>query len=210
MDADFWHDRWKNNQLGFHQPAPNPLLVAHFGRLNLPAGAHVFVPLCGKSNDLGWLLQQGFKVTGAELSEIAINDLFTGLGLSPEITQEGPLRRYQAHDLTVYVGDIFDMNAAHLGRVNAIYDRAALVALPPDMRSRYAAHLGDITGNALQFVICFEYDQSEMTGPPFSISEAEVRRLYEGTYALSSVAKIDVEGGMKGMIPAQETVWYLR
>lgn len=210
MKADFWHERWETNQIGFHQDKPNPMLVEHFDRLALAGGARVFVPLCGKTLDIGWLRQRGCRVAGAELSEVAIRQLFEGLDLTPEITEAGGLTLFSAPGIDIWVGDIFDLTADRLGPVDAVHDRAALVALPPDMRPRYAAHVTAITARAPQLVISFEYDQSVMNGPPFSVDRDEVTRHYGGDYELTVLASHPVPGGLKGFCPADETVWLMR
>jgi thiopurine S-methyltransferase len=211
MDAEFWHERWNNNQIGFHQSDFNALMVAYFGALGLNPGARVFVPLCGKSRDIGWLLSQGYEVIANELSSRAIDQLFAELGVAPKVEDVGPLKHYTADGLIVFVGDIFEVTAGHLGRIDAVYDRAALVALPPDMRARYAAHLADITCTAPQFLLTFEYDQSVMEGPPFSVDQIEVTRVYGAHYGLSRLARAEVgDGGLKGVCPAVEVAWHLR
>lgn len=210
MDPDFWHERWNENRIGFHQTKPNQLLEAHLSALDLPRGDRVFVPLCGKTLDIAWLLAQGHHVAGAELSEIAIRGLFEELGVSPKITEAGRLKHFYAEHIDVFVGDIFDVTAESIGVIDAVFDRAALVALPPEMRVRYAAHLAMITQQAPQLLITFDYDQDAMPGPPFAVPDAEVHERYAGAYNLSKLASVDVEGGLKGMCPALETLWHLQ
>ena len=210
MDPDFWHLRWRENRIGFHQAAANAMLVKHIDALDLPAGARIFLPLCGKTNDIGWLMSQGHRVAGAELSRLAIDQLFQDLGLTPEITELGALTRFSAANIDIFVGDILALTADLLGPIDASYDRAALVALPRDMRARYADHMARITANAPQFLICFEYDQSLMTGPPFSVNADEVARVYAAQYRLTDHDAADVAGGLKGICPAIERVWLLR
>jgi len=210
MDPDFWHLRWRENRIGFHQAAANAMLVKHIGALDLQAGARIFLPLCGKTNDIGWLMSQGYRVAGAELSRLAIDQLFQDLGLTPEITELGALTRFSAANIDIFVGDILALTADLLGPIDASYDRAALVALPRDMRARYADHMARITANAPQFLICFEYDQSLMTGPPFSVNADEVARVYAAQYRLTDHDAADVAGGLKGICPAIERVWLLR
>lgn len=209
MDPEFWHQRWEKNELGFHQKDANPLMAAHFGVLGLKPGARMFVPLCGKTLDIAWLLTQGHAVAGCELSEIAVRDLFDGLGVKPTVTEEGALRRFSATSIDIFVGDFFDLTPQELGSIDAIYDRAALVALPAETRKRYAAHLGDITGTAPQFLITFDYDQSAMDGPPFSVPGDEVHALYDARYAVTELARVDVQGGLKGKCRADEIAWHL-
>jgi len=210
MEATFWHDRWESNQIAFHEGRPNPLLVAHIDALGLQPGARVFVPLCGKTADIPWLLSQGFRVAGAELSEIAIRQLFDDLGRDPLVTPADEIDHHATDDIDVFVGDIFELTQEHLGPVDAVYDRAALVALPADMRRRYARYLAAITGRAPQLVITYEYDQRTMDGPPFSVSEAELRDHYGADYEISGLFGEAVPGGLKGKYPARESLWHLR
>lgn len=210
MDAEFWHRKWANNEIAFHESAANPLLVKHFSALALEKGRRVFVPLCGKSLDIRWLLSNGCRVVGAELSRLAVEQLFSELGVEPAISSYGPVERFSTQDLDVFVGDIFDVTAELLGPVDAVYDRAALVALPEEMRGRYTAHLMQITAKAPQLLICFEYDQSLMAGPPFSISGEEVSRHYRETYALTLLDRVEIPGGFKGKLAATESVWLLK
>lgn len=119
MEEGFWHQRWREGAIGFHLSAPNPLLVAHFERLQLAAGSRVFVPLCGKTTDFSWLLANGYRVAGAELSVIAIDALFDELGVTPTIERAGALSRYSAPAIDIFVGNIFDLSAALLGPVDA-------------------------------------------------------------------------------------------
>src|SRR4051812_13524607 len=111
MDANFWHETWQRNQLGFHQKEANPYLVAHLKDLSLPKSARIFVPLCGKTLDIHWLLSRGHRVAGAELSKIAIEQLFSELGVKPTIIPIDKLTRYSAKDIDIFVGDIFDLTA---------------------------------------------------------------------------------------------------
>jgi len=208
MEHEFWHNRWESNEIGFHEGAPNPLLLRHAAALGLAPGARVFVPLCGKSRDVHWLLGQGFEVVGAELSRLAVEQLFAELGLAPQIADAGPLERFAAGRLTVFVGDIFDLDRHTLGEVRAVYDRAALVALPDAMRERYAAHLGAVTHHARQLLIALDYEPSLLVGPPFSVSEHEVRRLYGDAYHLTRLETQEVKGGLRGQ-PVNEVVWLL-
>jgi thiopurine S-methyltransferase len=209
MHHDFWHQRWQTNQIGFHLSVANPLLVKHFSSLNLPLGACVFLPLCGKTEDIPWLLSQGYKVAGAELSQVAIEDLFKRLQFTPIITQLNDLRHYSAPNIDIYVGDIFKLTADQLGKVDAVYDRAALVALPEDMRKQYTAHLMALTHTSPQLLICFEYDQTIHAGPPFSVVANEVNQHYAQAYTLELLESLEMADGLKGQYPATEQVWWL-
>jgi thiopurine S-methyltransferase len=209
MDASFWHKKWEQNDIAFHEGEANPLLVKYFTELSLAQGNRVFLPLCGKTLDIPWLLSNGYRVAGAELSKIAIEQLFAELGVEPTISGVGEMDRYSARNIDIFVGDIFDLSSKMLGLVDAVYDRAALVALPEKLRKRYTAHLVESTENAPQLLICYEYDRNSMEGPPFSIHNEEVNEHYGNSYDLTLVASTDVRGGLKGKCAAKENVWLL-
>jgi thiopurine S-methyltransferase len=209
MDAGFWHQRWEKNEIAFHESEANPLLVKHFTKLSLAKGRRIFVPLCGKTLDISWLLSKGYRVAGAELSQKAIEQLFMELGMQPETSPVGEVQQWNANNLDIFVGDIFALSRKMVGPVDVIYDRAALVAFPEEMRNRYTAHLIEITGKVPQLLICYDYDQSLMEGPPFSVSNDEVKRQYEVNYDVTLIASTNVSGGLKGKCSARENVWLL-
>lgn len=210
MKHDFWHKKWEKNEIGFHLPEANSLLVKYLPILQLKRGSRIFLPLCGKTLDIAWLLTQGYRIAGAELSSIAIEDLFSSLNLTPNIKQLGEVTHYSALNIDIFVGDIFTVSPAMLGAVDAIYDRAALVALPEEVRKRYTAHLMALTNNAPQLLICFEYDQVLHAGPPFSICANEVKQHYQADYDSTLLASEEVVGGLKGQCSATEHVWWLK
>ncbi|MEI7870810.1 MAG: thiopurine S-methyltransferase [Alphaproteobacteria bacterium] len=210
MDETFWHRKWERNEIAFHEREANPFLAMYFSNLFLAEGSRVFLPLCGKTLDVRWLLSHGYRVAGAELSEIAVEQLFSGLGVEPTITAIDQVSRYSSTNIDIFVGDIFSLSRDILGKVDAIYDRAALVALPQAMRDRYAAHLIGITDRAPQLLITYDYDQRLVDGPPFSVGHEEVGRQYQGSYDLKLLASADVKGGLKGKYAAAEHVWLLK
>ncbi|MCA9402702.1 MAG: thiopurine S-methyltransferase [Candidatus Omnitrophica bacterium] len=206
MDPDFWHQRWESNNIAFHADEVNPALIRYFSIRNVPAAGRVFVPLCGKTLDIGWLLAQGYRVAGAELSPTAIEQLFRQLAIKPSVTQLGVVRHYAGPGIDIYVGDIFQLTAEIIGSVDAVYDRAALVALPADMRRRYTAHLMEMTAKAPQLLLSFEYDQSRMEGPPFSVPLEEVQQHYAKHFTVRQLDVTEIRGGLKGVCPAKEIV----
>lgn len=193
MEHDFWHRRWSKNEIAFHQGDINLHLQELWPQLGAAPGAAVFVPLCGKSLDMAWLARQGYRVIGVELSPLAVSDFFAGQGLVPEVEETPPFQRYRAGGVEILVGDFFALKPDHLQGAAAVYDRAALIALPPTMRPRYAAHLATLLApGARTLLITFEYPQEEMDGPPFSVGEQEVRTLFGGTAAIERVRRLEV------------------
>ncbi len=179
MKREFWLEKWERGEIGFHQDEINPYLLQCWKELGVAHSATVFVPLCGKSRDMLWLRDQGHAVVGVELSEIAVQTLFEENGLSPRRSTVGRFNRYDADGICILHGDFFDLTRDSLAKVGAVYDRASLIALPPEMRAGYARHLINILPAATQILlITYDYAQREMQGPPFAVSPREVETLY--------------------------------
>ena len=210
MKPEFWHKKWENREIGFHEGKPNSLLVEHFSNLNLSSGARIFLPLCGKTRDIAWLRSQGCAVAGAELSESAISELFQELEVEPEIKTNEFIKHFSAPGLDFFVGNVFHLAAQQLGAVQAVYDRAAMVALPEETRKKYSSHLMDISNRAPQLLITFQYDQTQMDGPPFSISAQEIESHYGHVYEIQALESRSVEGNLKGKVEATETIRLLK
>lgn len=193
MESTFWHDRWARNQIGFHLPEVNPYLQRHWPGLGLVGGARVLVPLCGKSLDLMWLAQQGCQVLGVELSEKAVEEFFQEQCLAAQVSQRGSFKVYQAGTIELWCGDFFELSREDVAGCAALYDRAALIALPPLMRERYAAHLQAIAPQVQSgLLISLDYEQALKAGPPFAVSDEEVRRLLAGRWRLSVLEQRDI------------------
>lgn len=193
MNREFWLERWQKNEIGFHQQDINSHLQAFWPKLNSVEGGTVFVPLCGKSRDMLWLRGQGHPVLGVEISPIAVSDFFAENGLLPTISEQPHHRRCEVDGLTLLEGDFFKLDRADLQTVSHVFDRASLVALPPSLRADYARHLHTILpAHATILLVAFDYDQTQMDGPPFSVGEAEIRRLYADAYAIELLREQDV------------------
>ncbi len=183
MNKEFWLERWERSEIGFHQGEINPYLLRFWSELKIASGGEVFVPLCGKSLDLLWLRQQGHQVLGVELSPIAVRDFFVENGMALAHSRSGQFDCCEADGIRILCGDFFDLRKEDMAKVGAVYDRASLIALPPEMRARYARHLVDILPSATQILlVTVDYPQAEMLGPPFAVSVSEVEALY-GKYA---------------------------
>lgn len=179
MEQEHWFERWREGRIGFHEGKPNAYLERHADKL---AGRHrVLVPLCGKSEDLAFLASRGHGVVGIELVEDAVRAFFTEHDAAPRVTSRGSLVEYTYDPITVLAGDFFAADSATVGAVDAIYDRAALVALPAEVRPRYVAHLRSLAApGAIVLVVTVEVLDAALTGPPFTVLEDELRALYAG------------------------------
>jgi len=178
-DPEFWHNKWAANQIGFHLEDVNPLLIQFWAETKPSYESKVFVPLCGKSEDLIWLASKHEDVQGVELSKIAVRSFFAEHFYTPLVTPvSGQHELYQFDELSIYAGDYF---SAPIQPVDIIYDRASLVALPSDMRVAYVERLKSLLNPGGRILlVTLDYNQEEMSGPPFSIPRAEVEALFEG------------------------------
>lgn len=195
MDHAFWHARWEANEIGFHQADINPHLQTYWPALQAPPGGCVFVPLCGKSRDLLWLAGAGQRVLGVELSPLAVTAFFDENGLRATRTPAPPFVEYRADEITLLQGDYFALSAARLDGVTAVYDRASLIALPPALRARYAAHMAALLPAGVPvLLITLDYPQTEMDGPPFAVSGAEVEALFGRDFTVTPLGRQDILG----------------
>lgn len=193
MDPDFWHRRWERGEIGWHRDEIDRHLRDLWPGLGLAAETRVLVPLCGKTLDLLWLAAQGHGVLGVELSRLAVDTFFGENGLTPEVTEDPPFRRYRADEIELLCGDFFALEPRHLAGVAAVYDRAALIALPPELRIRYAIHMDALLPVQVpRLLITLEYDQTQMAGPPFAVHPDEVQALFSPRHRILSLADLDV------------------
>lgn len=174
-----WIQRWKDNKIGWHRDDPNSKLIEFVSCLQLNTGDTVFVPLCGKSKDMIYLAQQGYKVIGVELSALAAEQFFTDNKIAYQVSQEEDFKIYASENITIYSGDFFKLTRQHLVIVEAVYDRAALIALPAGLRVKYAQHLYSIIVKGCRILLLtLNYPQSKISGPPYAVNKDEVASLY--------------------------------
>ena len=182
VDRSFWQKRWEEGRTGFHEGRPNDLLVAHVDRI--PRGARVFVPLAGKAVDVWWLVDRGHEVVGVEIVQRAVEQLFAAREIDLQkhrVDLGGKDPAFRAKGLTVICGDVFDATPEVLGTFDAVYDRAALVAIDPSLRARYVEVCRALCkAGAPTLLVALAYDQTKAPGPPFAVPESEVRSLFAG------------------------------
>ncbi|QIL20281.1 thiopurine S-methyltransferase [Thermomonas sp. HDW16] len=215
MHPEFWHQRWADNQIGFHQDTPTPLLLKHWPALDIPAGAQVFVPLAGKSLDMVWFAAQGYRVLGVELSQLAIEQFFVEHGLQPDIRESKYGRHYSANGIELICGDAFALDAQALRDCAAVFDRAALIALPPELRQRYAREVyAKLPTGCRGLLITLEYPQAERAGPPFSVLQDEVLSLYSADWDIELLERRPIPpehpGYVAGVSQLDTAVYVLR
>ena len=208
MEKQFWHEKWEANDLGFHQDAPHPLLEKHFSSLGLAKDKRVFVPLCGKSSDMICLKAMGYEVLGLELSEVAAHSFFKENNLVVRISDAGDYKRFQSAHIEILCGDFFSVTSELLTDVSAVFDRAALIALPPGMRLQYVEKLQQLLKPGIQtLLIALEYEPGIINAPPFAVVQDEVNSLYSNWCDIGLLEKAASE--VKGR-PCYELVYRLK
>ena len=207
MDAAFWHQRWADQQVGFHQDTPTPLLLRHWPSLGVPVGSTVLVPLAGKSLDMVWFAAQGYRVLGVELSQLAVEQFFAEHGLQAEVETTRYGTHYRAGGIELICGDAFSLDAALLADCTAVFDRAALIALPAQMRKHYADALySRLPTGCRGLLITLEYPQVERDGPPFSVTEGEVGALFDTDWTVERIDHRPVPPDHPGFVPGVSTL----
>lgn len=198
MEPEYWLKRWQEGRTGWHHDKPIPLLVEHWPALDVPHGARVLVPLCGKSQDMLWLAGQGMQVLGVELSAIAIESFLAENGLHANMHPGDGGTRYEianppAGRIEIVHGDIFGVDRTTLASCRAIYDRAALIALPTPVRRNYARDIyGGLPNDCRGLLITLDYPPQQMDGPPFSVDDGEVRHLFEAGWDIERLERRDI------------------
>jgi thiopurine S-methyltransferase len=193
MHHDEWLDRWKQNRIGFHESTVNAHLCRYLPEFNLNQDDTIFMPLCGKAHDIAWLSQQGYQVVGIELSEVAIEFFFTEHKLQYQQFESERFVLRKSGNISLIQGDYFDLQPEDLSACKLVYDRASLIAIDENNRSRYYAHMMSIIPHAAgQLLITLDYDQTQMSGPPFAVSEQEVHQYYDSAYLVNTLEVNDV------------------
>ena len=187
-----WISRWESNKIGWHAEQVNRHLNKYLDRFELSFGESVFVPLCGKTNDMKYLLEKNIKVIGVEMSNIAIEQFFSENNLDYSVSKIGQFILYEGNGIILYCGDFFDLDSKHLENVKAIYDRASLIALDEGLRQKYAKHLSDIIEfDARILLLTLNYPQQQRSGPPFAVSKEEVKQLFNGSFDIQELYCIE-------------------
>jgi thiopurine S-methyltransferase len=193
LQPEFWHERWRTGQIGFHQSAVDRHLRRHWPALGLAAHSRVFAPLCGKSLDLQWLRQLGHSVVGVELSAVALESFCMEQGMLVRRRTLDRFDIYEAAQLQLYRGDFFALTPELLGSLAAVYDRAALISWTPELRAAYVAHVTALSRpGTLTLLIAIEYPQAQMSGPPFSLGTEEIHRLYSGSHSIQELSRENI------------------
>ena len=215
MDPAFWLENWEKGQTGFHLKDVNPALLRHWKDLGLDAAPCVLVPLCGKSVDLPFLRSLGHSVIGIELSPIAVETFWAELGVTPQKRVDQALTFWESDEIEIIEGNFFSLNPEQIQRPCIVYDRAALIAMPPELQKQYATHLVALSQKAPIFMVTLDYQAEEMSGPPFPITRSRLGELFDEWYEVSLIESRDALAdnpglASRGLKSLSESIWILK
>jgi thiopurine S-methyltransferase len=211
-----WLKFWENNETNWHGYKITQELVEYFELFELEPRDKVFVPLCGKSLDMLYIMNQGFSVVGVEISEIGVRQFFSENNLAYKITKVDDFDLYSTENLEIYCGDFFALTSKHLNNVKSVFDRKSLIALEPEVRQKYVKHLNDIISlGARILLVTLQYPQYQMSGPPFSVDKSEVESLFSMAFESRELRSFnDIENESKltraGVDYINNAAYYLR
>jgi thiopurine S-methyltransferase len=215
MENHHWLSRWKNGNIAFHLSTVNPLLEKHWSTLKIPANSNILVPLCGKSLDLLWLANQGHQVIGVELSKLACEAFFKENKIPYDIEKTDNFTCFYNAQIKLYCGDFFELTSALLPPFAAVYDRAALIALPEELRQRYVHHVMHLMDPGCQMLLIVYESENNVQGPPYPIPFNEIKKLYEKRFHIHVLAhlqkiKLPEHLYVKGYRQVNEVVYHLK
>ena len=199
MKTEYWLQRWKEGRTGWHHTDVMPLLEQHWRALDAARGTRVLVPLCGKSVDMLWLAQQRMRVLGVEIAPVAVDAFLAENHLHASRARAADGTHYLIDDapagggIEIINGDVFGVSSVALAACGAFYDRAALIAFPAAMRDRLVREVyAKLPAGARGLLITLDYPAGEMEGPPFSVDEAEVHRLFDAQWNVRELDHRDI------------------
>lgn len=214
-NQDFWLKKWEINDIFFHRKEVNPDIIEYFPKLNLQANSRVFVPLCGKSKDMTWLLSAGYSVIGNELSSIACETFFAEQNVVPNITEQGSFVEYQYTNIKLLCGDFFKLTSSEVGQIDAVYDSKALIALPPDLRKKYIDHLVHLSNRMTKYFVIILETEDKIQSPPYPLTSMDVKELFGSNFEFkiaksSPLTRLSDHLIKKGYKNVTETIMFIQ
>ncbi|NP_001075374.1 thiopurine S-methyltransferase [Equus caballus] len=198
LTLEEWQGKWVTGKTIFHQEQGHQLLKKHLDAfLKGESGLKVFFPLCGKAVEMKWFADRGHSVVGVEISELGIREFFTEQNLSyseePIIEIPGAkVFKSSSGNISLYCCNIFDLPRTNIGKFDRIWDRGALVAVNPGDRKRYVDIMLSLTRKGFHYLLAvLSYDPTKHAGPPFFVSDAEVKRLFDSVCNIRCLEKVD-------------------
>ena len=155
-------------------------------------------------------------MVGVEFSEIAVNEFFNENKINANVYDSAHFKQFKSDGITIFQGDYYQLNPEKLPKFDFIYDRAALVAMPKDRRDAYVNHLLEfLSADTRLLLVSLDYQQHEMAGPPFAVSEQQVQSLFSNQCSIQPLDRTDQLANnahlkQKGLSGLTETVYLIQ
>lgn len=182
-----WQKRWQMGNTRWHRSDVHPSLAKYFDSRILQdkfpmGGARILVPLCGKTVDMAHLAlkRKVNEVVGVDGVPQALQEFIEeNPDLEIQETNQG-IGIWKGFSTTLINADFFELDLVTAGGTfDGAWDRGALVAIEPRLRAAYVQQLGTLVSGTILLSTYVRPNGDTSTGPPFSIDEAEVRRLFD-------------------------------
>ncbi|XP_007487958.1 thiopurine S-methyltransferase isoform X2 [Monodelphis domestica] len=173
LSLEDWLQKWEVHEIGFHKEDGHKLLRKYMNTfLNGRNGLRVFFPLCGKAVEMKWFADLGHSVVGVEISELAIREFFTEQNLS--YSEEsiagisgGKVFKSSSGNITLYCCNIFDLPS-------------------------YVKLMLSLLEKVFHYLLAIiSYDTTKHSGPPFYVSDSEIKSLFGSTCNIQFLEKVD-------------------
>ena len=200
-----WAERWREDRIGWHVNEVNAVLVAHGDSLLSESEENrVMVPLCGKTLDMVYFAKHRSvaRVVGIDGIQKALDEFIKeqpDLGIQAGEPTEC-FATMHGDKISLLKGDFFQLSTTATGaKFHAVLDRGSLIAIEPTLREAYVKVMGDVVlapgGKIL--LVTVENENTKREGPPFFMTESDVRQLYECQAWVASVQVLNPDNNVR-------------
>lgn len=156
------------------------------------------------------------EVVGVDGIQTALDEFIEenkDLGIKKTEAHNGHFDSFRGKNINLLKGDFFDLDPETTGgQFDVIFDRASMVAIEPRLRHKYVDIIGKMLrpGGKLLLVVIERSTgtDADKDGPPFSVSEEDVRSLYSQPW-VKSITPLSNEGNKDGANALWASYYYL-
>jgi SAM-dependent methyltransferase len=168
LQADFWNERYLNNETGWDLGSVSPPLAEYINQLTNKQ-LHILIPGCGNAYEAGYLLERGFEhITLLDLSDIAAQRL---------------REKYKDKPITIICKDFFE----HRGKYDLILEQTFFCALHPTLRNKYVEQMHSLLNDRGILAGLLFNCRFDKEGPPFGGEKKEYLALFEPFFEIKQM-----------------------
>ena len=163
LNADFWNNRYENNQIGWDLGGVSPALK--FWMDQFPdKSASILIPGAGNAYEVDYLVALGF-------TNITVIDI------APKLVAALKQRFASVNEVTIILGDFFELE----GKFDVVLEQTFFCAIDPELRSQYVDKMKDLLTDKGQLLGVL-FNRSFIGGPPFGGSTEEYEVLFRDKF----------------------------